>query len=91
MIELLLILCSLSLVVSIISLVMVVIIYSKQKEYLRMNRTNNLAAQIGVNQSEAMLQRGKPVQGIIICRNCYSPMPENSKACPCCQAAAGRR
>ncbi len=91
MIEALLIICSISLVISVVALVMVIKIFSIQKEYLRMARTNNLATQIGNSQSEAMLRRGKTSQGIIICRSCYSPMAENSKVCPVCQSAAGRR
>lgn len=94
----LVVICSLSLVFSIVTMILGIVILNKVKET---ERVNNMAV---MSQSMNMQQGGmvqRPVvpqnsrnlssQGSIICRSCYSSIPDNVKVCPCCQAAVDRR
>ena len=98
----LIVICSLSLVCSIVSIVLGIVILNKQNEVVqetRKTRVNDMNHSLYMEQSSAMVQknvtpqRGTKIasQGTIICRKCYSAIPEHVKECPCCQAVADRR
>lgn len=98
----LIVICSLSLVCSIVSMVLGIVMLIKQKEVLqetRKTRVNDMNHSLYMEQSSAMVQKNVSpqkgakigAQGTIICRKCYSAIPEHVKECPCCQAVVDRR
>lgn len=98
----LIVICSLSLVCSIVSMVLGIVILIKQNEVIQETRrakVNDMNQSLYKEQSSAMMQknvtpqRGAKIgaQGTIICRKCYSAIPEHVKECPCCQAVVDRR
>ena len=98
----LIVICSISLVCSIVSMVLSIVILIKQNEAVQEKRKNGMNESnpsFYMEQSSAMVQRkitpqrGAKVasQGIIICRKCYSAIPEHTRECPCCQAMVDRR
>lgn len=83
-------------------MVLGIVILIKQNEAVQEKRKNGMNESnqpFYMEQSSAMVQKkitpqmGPKVasQGIVICRKCYSAIPEHSKECPCCQAMVNRR
>ncbi len=94
----LVVVCSFSLIFSIVSMVLGIVILSKLKEIARTSKMSmisqpNNMQQAAMVQRPAMVQNSKSLnsQGMIICRNCYSSIPDNVNICPCCQASVDRR
>lgn len=65
----------------------------------RMNGMYDTNKTFYMEQSSAMVQKNvapqkiaqPATQGKIICRKCYSAIPEHMRECPCCQAVVDRR
>jgi len=95
----LIVICSLSLICSIVSMILGIVILKKQSEAVQGRRMNDMNQAFYMEQSNAMVQKNvvpqraakATAQGIIICRKCYSAIPEQVKVCPCCQASVDRR
>lgn len=98
----LIVICSLSLICSIVSMILGIVILKKQNEAVQESRRtgmNDVSQAFYMEQSSAMVQKNVvpqraakvAAQGTIICRKCYSAIPEQVKVCPCCQASVDRR
>ncbi len=94
----LVLICSLSLIFSIVSMILGIVILSKLKEIAHTNKMQVInqpmsMQQAGMVQRTAVPQNSRNLssQGTVICRNCYSSIPDNVKICPCCQASVDRR
>lgn len=92
----LLILSIISIVVSVASLVLLLNVLKKQRVLFEFVQQNLLRCQSSQydNGKERMVQEKNQIvkmQGVIICKKCYAPIPENSTACSVCKAPVGRR
>lgn len=96
LIYVLLITSIISIVISIVSLALLLSVLKKQKdlfELVQQNMWRSKPSQQG-NGKERMVQENNQIvkkQGVIICKKCYAPIPENSTVCSVCKTPLGRR